>query len=360
MELVLIPGTVLRMKRSRSHELVGSLTLRFFAGGCVVKLPRRKFLYLAAGAATLPIASRMAKADHYPSRPVHVLVGFPPGGGADIHARLIGQSLSERLGQQFVVENRPGASNNIATEAAVRSSPDGYTLLWITSANAINAALYEKLNFDFRRDIAPVASVVTTPGVMEVNPTVPIKTVPEFMAYAKANAGKVNYASGGNGTPSHLAGELFKMMTGVDMVHVPYRGVAPALTDLLGGRVQVMFETISSSIEYIKGGKLNALAVTSAMRSQALPDVPTVGEFLPGYEASTWYGVGAPNNTPIEIVDTLNNEVNATLDDPKLKSRLVDLGGTVFAGSPAAFGKFIADETEKWAKVIKFAGIKPS
>jgi tripartite-type tricarboxylate transporter receptor subunit TctC len=324
-----------------------------------MKLPRRTFLKLTAGAVALPAAARIARAQSYPSRPVRIIVGFPAGGGADIHARLIGQSLSERLGQQFVIENRPGASNSIATEAVVRSSPDGYTLLWITSANAINAILSEKLNFDFRRDIAPIASVVATPGVMEVNPAIPARTVAEFIAYAKANPGKVNYASGGNGAPSHMAGELFTMMTGVDMVHVPYRGVAPALTDLLGGRVQVMFETISSSLEYIRAGKLRALAVTSAMRSSALPDIPTVAESLPGYEASTWYGVGAPKNTPAEIVGMLNREIGASLADTKLKARLADLGTVPVIMTSTAFATFIADETDKWAKVVKFAGIKP-
>ena len=278
----------------------------------------------------------------------------------DIVARLIGQWLSERLGQPFIIENRPGAGSNIATEAVVRAPPDGYTLLLVGPPNAINATLYDKLNFNFIRDIAPVASIVRVPNVMVVNPSVPAKTVPEFIAYAKANPGKINMASAGIGSSAHVAGELFKMMTGVDMVHVPYRGAAPALTDLLGGQVQVCSPRMPASIEYIKAGKLRALAVTTATRSEALPDVPTVGEFVPGYEASSWYGVGAPKNTPAEIVDKLNKEINAALADPKIKARLADLGGTALAGSPADFGKLIADETEKWGKVIRAANIKPN
>jgi tripartite-type tricarboxylate transporter receptor subunit TctC len=323
-----------------------------------MKLPRRQFLRLAAGAAALPV-SRIARAQTYPSRPVKLVVGFPPGGGNDIVARLIAQWLSERLSQPFVVENRPGAGTNIATEAVVRAQPDGYTLLFVAPSSAINATLYEKLSFNFIRDIAPVASLIRLPNVMEVNLSVPVKTVPEFIAYAKADRSKINMASPGVGTSVHLSGELFKMMAGVDMLHVPYRGTAPALTDLLGGQVQVMFGTMTGSIEYIRTGKLRALAVTTATRSEALPDVPTVAEFLPGYEASTWYGIGAPKDTVTEIIDKLNKEINAGLADSKMKTRLADLGGTVLAGSPVEFGGLIADETEKWAKVVKFAGIKP-
>ena len=323
-----------------------------------MKLPRRKFLYLAAGAAALPAVSGIASAQAYPSRPVRIIVGFAAGGTTDILARLIGQWLSERLGQPFVIENRPGAGTNIGTEMVVQAPPDGYTLLLFNASSAINATLYAKLNFNFIRDIVPVAGITREYLVMQVNPSVPAKTVPEFVAYAKANPGKVNMASGGNGAPSHIAGELFKMMASVEMLHVPYRGAAPALTDLLGGQVQVYFGPMPPSIEYIKTGKLRALAVTTATRSQALPDLPTVGDFLPGYEASTWFGVGAPKNTPVEIVDKLNTEINAGLADPKMKARLADLGGTVFSGSPADFGKFIADETEKWGKVIRAANIK--
>ena len=297
-----------------------------------MKLPRRKFLHLAAGAAALPAVSRVAWAQAYPTRPVRIIVGLPPGGATDIVARLIGQWLSERLGQPFVIENRPGAGTNIGTEAVVRAPPDGYTLLLVGRRNAINATLYDKLNFNFIRDIAPVAGIIRVPLVMVVNPSVPAKTVPEFIAYAKANPGKINMASAGIGTPGHVAGELFKMMAGVDMVHVPYRGAAPALTDLLGGQVQVMFGTTVSSIEHIRAGKLRALAVTTATRSEALPDIPTVGEFVPGYEASAVFGIGAPRNTPAEIVDKLNKEINAALADPKIKARLADLGGAVLAG----------------------------
>jgi tripartite-type tricarboxylate transporter receptor subunit TctC len=324
-----------------------------------MKLPRRNFLQLAAGAAALPAVSRFAWAQAYPSRPVRLIVGFAPGGATDIMARLIGQWLSERLGQQFIVENRPGAASNVATEAVVNAPPDGYTLLVATSVNAINATLYEKLNFNLIRDVAPVASIHREPFVMEVNPSVPVKTVPEFIAHAKANPGKINMASAGIGSGNHIAGELFKMMTGVNLVHVPYRGAGPALVDLLGGQVQVMFATMSSSIEYVRGGKLRALAVTTATRSPVLPDIPTVAEFVPGYESSFWSGVGAPKNTPPGIVDKLNREINAALADPKFKARLADLGGTALSGSPADFRKFIADETEKWAKVVKFAGLKP-
>jgi tripartite-type tricarboxylate transporter receptor subunit TctC len=323
-----------------------------------MKLPRRTFLRLAAAAAALPTVSRFAWAQAYPSRPVRVIVMAPAGGGYDIVARLMSQFLSERLGQQFIVENRPGAGGNIGTEAVVRAAADGYTLLLVASANAINATLYEKLNFNFIRDIAAVAGIISLPEVMVVNPSVPAKTTPEFIAYAKANPGKISMASGGIGTPGHLSGELFKMMTGVNMVHVPYRGLAPALTDLLGGQVQVAFGSVPSSIEHIRTGKLRALAVTTAMRAEALPDIPTFAEFVPGYEASFWYGVGAPKATPAEIVAKLNTEINAGLADPKLKARLADLGGAVLALSPADFEKLIADETEKWAEVVKFVGVK--
>ena len=324
-----------------------------------MKLPRRQFLHLTAGAAALPAVSHFAWAQAYPTRPVRLVVGFPPGGGTDITARLIGQWLSERLGQQFVIENRPGAGSNIATEGVARAAADGYTLLLASTAHAINATLYDRLNYNFLRDIAPVAGIIRVPNVMEVNPSLPPKSVSAFIAYAKANPGKVNYASGGNGTAQHLAGELFKTMTGVDMAHVPYRGDAPALTDLIGGQVQVMFGNMPSSIEHIRAGKLRPLAVTTAARSEALPDLPPVGDFVPGYEASTWQGLGAPGNTPAEIVDKLNKEINAALSDPKIKARLADLGGTVLSGSPADFGRLIADETEKWGKVIRAANIKP-
>jgi tripartite-type tricarboxylate transporter receptor subunit TctC len=323
-----------------------------------MKLPRRNFLLLAPGAAALAAVSRIAWAQAYPTRPVRVIVGFPAGGGVDIVARLIGQWLSERLGQPFVIETRPGANSNIGTEAVVRAAADGYTLLLVHASNAINATLYDKLNFNFIRDIAPVAGIMVVPNVMLVHPSVPAKTVPEFIAYAKTNPGKINLASGGIGGPSHVAGELFKIMTGTDMLLVSYRGMAPAVTDLLGGQVQVMFNSLPASIEYIKAGTLRALAVASATRSETLPAIPTVGEFVPGYEAPTWYGLGAPKNTPAEIVEKLNKEINAGLADPKLRARLTDLGGTVLAGSPADFSKLIADETEKWAKVIKSAGIK--
>jgi tripartite-type tricarboxylate transporter receptor subunit TctC len=321
---------------------------------------RRQFLHLAAGAAALPAVSRIAMAQAYPSRPVRWIVGFPAGGGADIVARLIGQWLSERLGQPFVIENRPGASSNIAAEAVVRSPPDGYTLLLVTMpANAINATLYDQLNFNFIRDIAPVAGLTRDPLVMLVNPSFPAKTVPEFIAYAKANPGKVNMASSGVGASQHVAGELFRVMTGVQMNHVPYRGAAPALTDLISGQVQVLFDVTTSSIEHIKAGRLRALAITATTRSEALPDIPTIGEFVPGYEASNIRGVGAPKNTPVEIIDKLNKEINAALVDPKINTRLADLGATAPASSSADFGKLIEDETEKWAKVVKSAGIKP-
>jgi tripartite-type tricarboxylate transporter receptor subunit TctC len=325
-----------------------------------MKLPyRRQFLHLAAGAAVLPAALRFAWAQAYPTRPVRIIVAFPAGGGVDIIARLMGQWLAERLGQPFVIETRPGAGSTIGTEAVVRAPPDGHTLLLVHTSNAINATLYEKLNYNFIRDIAPVAGIIVVPNVMVVNPSVPAKTVPEFIAYAKANPGKINLASGGIGGPSHVAGELFKMMTGTDMLLVSYRGMAPAVTDLLGGQVQVMFNSLPASIEYIKAGALRALAVASATRSETLPDIPTMGEFVPGYEAPTWYGLGAPKNTPAEIVEKLNKEINAGLADPKLRARLADLGGTVIGGSPADFGKVIAEETEKWGKVIRAANIKP-
>jgi len=323
-----------------------------------MKLPRRRFLHLAAGAAALPAAARIACAQGYPTRPVRLIVGTPPGGPQDVIARLVGQWLSERLGQSFIIESRPGAGTNIGTEAVVKSLPDGYTLLLVNAASAINATLYAELNFNFIRDIAPVAGVTREPLVMQVNPSVSANTVPEFITYVKATPGKINLASGGNGAPSHVAGELFKMMAGVDLVHVPYRGAAPALTDLLGGQVQVYFGPMPSSIEYIRTGRLRALAVTTATRSETMPDLPAIGDFLPGYEASTWYGVGAPRNTPAEIVERLNREINAALADPKIKARIADLGGTAFSGSPADFGRFIADETEKWGKVVRFAGMK--
>ena len=323
----------------------------------VLKLPRRRFLRAAGGAAALAALPRAAWTQSYPSRPVRIVVGFSPGGPTDIVARLIGQYLSERLGQQFVVENRPGAGGNIGTEAVVRAPPDGYTLLLVNAANAISATLYANLNFVFLKDIAPIAGVVRVPNVMEINPSVPARTVPEFIGYAKANPGKINMA-GVNGTTLQLAGELFKMMAGVDMVHVPYKGAAPALTDLLGGQVQVMFDNLSSSIEHIRAGKLRALAVTTATRSKALPDVPTIGEFVPGYEASAWQGIGAPDNTPAEIINKLNTEINAALGDPRMRARLSDFGGEALSGSSTDFGKLIADETEKWAKVVKFSGAK--
>jgi tripartite-type tricarboxylate transporter receptor subunit TctC len=324
-----------------------------------MKLPRRQFLHLAAGAAALPAISRIARAQAYPTRPVRIIVSAPPGGAIDILARLMGQWLSEHFGQPVIVESKPGAGTNIGTEFVVRAPPDGYTLLLVASPSAINATPYEHLNFNFLRDIAPIAGIIRVPNIMLVNPSVAAKTVPAFIAYAKANPGKVNFASAGNGTSPHMAGELFKMMAGVDMVHVAYRGEAPALTDLLGGQVQVMFATATASIEHIRAGKLQALAVSTATRFDALPDLPTVGTFVPGYEASAFFGVSAPRDTPGEIIDKLNKEINAGLADPKIKARLADLGGTVLTGSPADFGKLIAEETEKWAKVVKFAGIKP-
>jgi tripartite-type tricarboxylate transporter receptor subunit TctC len=324
-----------------------------------MKLPRRDFLHLAAGVAALLAVSRIAWAQAYPTRPVRLIVGFAAGGPADIVARLIAQWLSERLGQPFVIENRPGAGTNIATEAVVRAPADGYTLLFVTTTNAINTTLYEKLSFNLGRDIVPVVSLIRAPSILEVNPSVPARTVPEFIAYAKANPGKLTMASGGIGAPSHVFGELFKFMTGVNLVHVPYRGAAPALADLLAGQVQVLFDPMPNPIEYIKAGKVRPLAITSATRSEALPDVPTVSEFVPGYEGSFWFGIGAPKNTPAEIVNKLNQEINGALADPNMKARLADLGGTVLAGSPADFGKFITEETDKWGKVIRAANIKP-
>jgi len=324
-----------------------------------MKLPRRKFLHLAAGAAAPSALSRIARAQAYPSRPIRWVVGFVPGGATDIIARLTGQWLSERLGQSVVIENRPGAGSNIATEMVVNAPPDGYTLLLVGPANAVNATLYPKLNYNFIRDIAPIASISREPLVMVVNPSVPAKTVAEFIAYAKANPGMLNMASSGIGTSVHVGGELFKMMTGITMLHVPYRGAAPAITDLIGGRMQVMFATLPSSIEYIKAGKLRALAVTTARRTPALPDLPIVAEVLPGYEASAMYGVGAPRDTPVEIVNKLNKEINAGLADPWMQARLADLGGTVLPGTPADFAKLIDEETQKWAKVVQFSGAKP-
>ncbi len=323
-----------------------------------MKLPRRSFLYLAAGAAALPAVSRVAGAQTYPTRPVRVIFGFPAGGGSDTIARLMGRWLSERLGQPFVIENRPGNVTNIATEAVARAPADGYTLLLATSPNATNATLYPNLNFNFIRDIAPVASIGRIASVMEVNTSFPAKTVDEFITYAKANPGKISFGSTGNGATGHMSGELFKMMTGVNMIHVPYRSAPPALADLIAGQVQVMFDPIATSIESIRAGKLRPLAVTTSMRSATLPDIPTVSDFLPGYESSAWFGVGVPRDTPVEIVDKLNQEINAGLADLNVKARLADLGVTVVAGPPADFAKFIADETEKWGKVVKFAGIK--
>ena len=325
-----------------------------------MKLPhRRHVLHLAAGAAALPAVSRISWAQAYPSRPVRVIVGFAAGGATDIVARILGQWLSERLGQQFVVENRPGAGTNIATEVVVNAAPDGHTLLMVSPTNAVNASLYDKLSYNFIRDIAPVAGVTRVANVMVVNPSFPAKTVPEFIAYAKANSGRINMASGGTGSSNQMSGELFKMLAGVDLVHVPYRGAGPALPDLISGQVQVMFVAMTSSIEYIKARKLRALGVTTTARSEALSDVPTIAEFVRGYEDSNWWGFGAPKATPTAIIDTLNRQTNAALADPRIKARLSELGGTVLAGSAGDFGKLIAEETEKWAKVIKFAGIKP-
>src|SRR5215510_2281273 len=324
-----------------------------------MKLPhRRHVLHLAAGAAALPAVPRVARAQAYPSRPVRIIVGYPPGGATDAMARLIAQPLSERLGQQFVVDNRPGPGGNVGTEAVVRSQPDGYTLLLVFSGNAINATFYDKLNFNFIRDIAPIASIGRSPFVMEVHSSVPAKTVRDFIAYAKSNPGKIRMASNGNGTTAHVAGELFKQMAGVDLMHVPYRGPEPALTDLLAGKAQVRFGIPLESIEYIRTGKLPVLAVTTAARSEVLPDIPTVGEFVPGYEASAFLGIGAPKSAPAEIVDKLNREINAAVSDLRIKGRLAEVCGTVLTGTPADFCKLISDETEKWAKVIRAANIK--
>ena len=324
-----------------------------------MKFLRRQFLKLAAAVAAAPAFPRLASALDYPTRPVRIVVGFTAGGGVDITARLTGQWLSERLGQSFFIENRPGAGGNIGTELVVNATADGYTLLLATVPNAVNASLYEKLNFDFIRDIAPVAGVIRVPMVILLNPSVPAKTVAEFIDYAKANPGKINMASAGNGTAPHMAGELFKMMAGVNLVHIPYRGQAPALTDLLGGQVQVLFATAPGTTDYIVTGKLRALAVTTASRAELLPDLPPVGDFVPGYETSQWYGICAPKNTPAEIVDKLNKEINAGIADPGMKARFAAIGGEPLPGSPADFGRLIAEETEKWAKVVRAAGIKP-
>ena len=345
--------------KNRKREICTSGSVRDEDGQPPHLLGRRQFLHLAAGAAALPAVSRFAWAQSYPTRPVRIIVPFAPGGANDITARLIGQWLAERLGQQFLIENRPGGGSNIGIEAVVRAPADGYTLLVVGSTAAINATLFEKLNYNFIRDLAPVASIVRLPHVMQVNPSLPVTTVPEFIAYAKANPGKISMGSGGNGSPAHVTGELFKMMTGVNLVHVPYRGGGPALTDLLGGQIQVTFVDMAASIEFIRAGKLRALAVTTATRSEALPDIPTVGDFVPGFEASQWVGLSAPKNTPSEIIRKLNTEINAGLADPMLKARFADLGGTVLPGSSADFGKLIADDTEKWARVIKFSGAKP-
>jgi tripartite-type tricarboxylate transporter receptor subunit TctC len=322
----------------------------------MMKLVRRRFLHLLAGGAAMPVASR---AQTYAARSVLIIAGFAAGGGVDISAHLIAQRLSEQLGQLFRVENRPGGNSNIATEAVVRAPPDGYTLLLINPANAINAALYDKLNFNFIRDIAPVVGIIRLPLVMLVNRSVPAQTVPEFIAYAKTNPGRVNMASAGTGTPQHLSGELFKLMAGVDMVHVRYPGVPPALNDLADGKVHIIFASMPASIERIRAGEIRPLAVTTPSRSDVLPEVPTVGEFVPGYESSSWYGVGAPKSTPSAIIDTLNKEINAALSDRKIKAQFAELGGTVLAGTPSEFGKVIADETEKWARVVRFAGVSP-
>jgi tripartite-type tricarboxylate transporter receptor subunit TctC len=325
----------------------------------LMKLPRRKFLHLVVGAAALSAFSPIANAQTYPARPVRIIAAFAAGGGVDITARLIGQWLSDRLGQSFITENRPGAGGNIGTEAVVNAPPDGHTLLLATIPNAVNGALYEKLNFNFIRDIAPVAGIIRVPMAILAHPSLPAATVPELIAYAKANPGKINMASAGTGSAPHLAGELFNAMAGIKLAHVPYRGQGPALGDLLGGQVQVMFATTPGTTDYVRTGRLKGLAVTTASRAEVLPELPTIGEFLPGYEASQWYGVGAPKNTPAEIVDKLNKEINTALADPKMKARFAEIGGEVLPGSPADFGKFIAEETEKWEKVVKFAGLKP-
>jgi tripartite-type tricarboxylate transporter receptor subunit TctC len=324
-----------------------------------MRLSRRQFLQLAAGASLAPTLPRLARAQAYPARPVRWIVGFAAGGPQDIVARLLAQQLSERLGQQFVIENRAGAGGNIGTEAVVRSPADGYTMLMIGPSATINATLYDNLSFVFLRDIAPVASIIRTSNVMEVHPSFPAKTVPEFIAYAKANPGKINMASAGSGSSQHMAGELFKMMAGIDMVHVPYRGAAPALTDLLAGQVQVMFDNLTSSVEHVRSGRLRGLAVTTAARSEALPDLPIVGDFVTGYEASGIYGIGVPKDTPHDIVDKLNREINAALSDPRIKARLADRGGLILPGTNADFAKVLAEEVEKWGKVVKFSGAKP-
>src|SRR5262245_41491304 len=324
-----------------------------------MKLPRRQFLNLAASVAVVPLLSPIAWGQTYPTQPVRIVVSVAAGSNPDILARLMGQCLSERLGQPFVIENRPGGGTNIATEAVIRSPADGHTLLLVAPSSTINGTLYEKLNFNFIRDIAPVAGIVRMPNLMVVNTSVPAKTVPEFIAYAKANPGKINMASPGIGSGPHMAGELFKMLSGVNMVHVPYRGNVPALTDLVGGQVQVMFDGIPTSIEHIRSGRLRALAVTTATRSEVLPDIPTVADFVPSYEMSAWFGFGAPRNTPVEVLNRLNREINAGLADPKIKARLAELGGTALTGSPIDFGKLIAAETDKWGKVIRAANIKP-
>jgi tripartite-type tricarboxylate transporter receptor subunit TctC len=323
-----------------------------------MKLSRRHFLRFASGAIALPASSRLARAQTYPNRPVRLIIGYTPGGSADLTARLMGQWLSEKLGQSFVVENRPGASTNIATEAVLRAAPDGYTLLLVAPANAINATLYDKLNFNFIKEVEPIAGLIRFPNVVVVNPSLPVKSIPELIAYAKANPGKLNMASSGNGSTIHMSGELFKMLTDINMVHVPYRGGAPALTDLIAGQVQVMFDNIPTCAEHVKSGKLRGLAVTSTARSEVLPDLPTVADFLPGYEASAWYGLGAPKGTPAEIVDRLNKAVNEILADPKVKAKFSEYGAILLPGSAADFGKLLADETEKWAKVVKFSGAK--
>jgi tripartite-type tricarboxylate transporter receptor subunit TctC len=324
-----------------------------------MKLSRRTFLHLAAGAAILPPMSRLAWAQSYPARPVRIIVGFPAGGTTDIGARVIAQWLSAHFGQQFVVENRPGAGTHVATEAVARAPADGYTLLMATGSNAINATLYDRLNYNFLRDIVPIAGVIRSPFVLEVHPAVPVKTVPELIAYAKVNPGKITMASFGTGTSSHLTGELFKMMTGVEMLHVPYRGSAPMLVDLLSGQVQLAFDNLPASLEHIKSGTLRPLAVTTTTRSDALPDVPALGEMLSGFESSAWIGIAAPKGTPAEIIDKLNKEINAALADPKIKARFHELSGVILGGTPADFGKHITEETEKWGKVIRMANIKP-
>jgi tripartite-type tricarboxylate transporter receptor subunit TctC len=323
-----------------------------------MNVSRRKVLHLGAGAAVLPALSTFARAQAWPARPVRLIIGYTPGGSADLTARLMGQWLSERLGQPFVIENRPGGGTNIATEAALRAPPDGYTLLLAAPANAVNATLYEKLNFNFLTEAEPVAGLIRFPNVVVVNPSLPVKTIPELIAYAKANPGKLNMASSGNGSTIHMSGELFKMLTGINMVHVPYRGGAPALTDLISGQVQVMFDNIPTCAEHVKSGKLRGLAVTSTTRSEVLPDLPTVAEFLPGYEASAWYGFVAPKNTPPEVIATLNKATNAVLGEAPARKRFAELGAILLPGSPADFGKLLADETEKWGKVVKFAGAK--